>query len=82
MLKHKLSIFSLVALFGIAFATEPNSNWQDDYSSVKYISASSIEKLGKDTSSVLPKVNSKDAYTYLNEDGPLGRYGPLSSNGP
>lgn len=79
----KILITLSITILGLALANayDVNENWQDDYSNIKYITASSIEKLDKDASSILPKVDDTNI-VYLHQDGPLGKYGPTGSKGP
>ncbi|MFT4694518.1 MAG: hypothetical protein ACI8TE_001434 [Francisella sp.] len=58
------------------YAVGVNDNWSDDYSIFKYVSASSIEKLGKNVESILPEVNSENV-SLLSNDSILGKYGPI-----
>ena len=58
-----------------------NQNWSSDYSRMKYVTASSIENLEKNTNSISPKVSPINKM-YLYEEGPLGIYGPLGKEGP
>ena len=62
------------------YAVGVNDNWSDDYSNFKYVSASSIEKLGKNVESILPEVNSENV-SLLSNDSILGKYGPIGSQG-
>jgi hypothetical protein len=62
------------------YAVGVNDNWSDDYSNFKYVSASSIAKLGKNVESILPEVNSENV-SLLSNDSILGKYGPIGSQG-
>lgn len=79
---EKLKILVLIILpFSSGFATSVNSNWQDDYSNTKIVTASSIEKLNKNISSINPVVDSSNK-VYLNKNSTLGSNGPISAFGP
>lgn len=78
----KLCILStLLVSFVTTNASNVNDNWQDDYSSIKYVTASSIEQLGYNVESITPKVNLSNKL-YLHQDGPLSKYGPIGAEGP
>ena len=81
MKKTILQTLGAIALLSSSlYADGVNDNWSDDYSKIKYVSASSIEKLGKNIDSILPKVNDSNVI-YLSSNGPLGKYGPVGPNG-
>lgn len=79
---EKIKIITLIVLpFSFGFSTNVNSNWQDDYSKTKIVTASSIEKLNENVSSINPIV---DDYSkpYLKKNSALGTKGPISAFGP
>jgi len=71
----------LAIMSSSVYADGINDNWSNDYSKVKYVSASSIEKLDKNIDGILPEVNDSNAI-YLSPNGPLSKYGPIGPNGP
>ncbi|AIT09299.1 hypothetical protein LO80_04495 [Candidatus Francisella endociliophora] len=80
-LRFLLPTIALTLCYTLANASDVNSNWQDDYSNIKYVTASSIENLNDNTSSIQPTVDITNII-YLYENGPLGKYGPIGSAGP
>ena len=81
MKKTILQTLGLLAIVSSSvYADGVNDNWSSDYSTIKYVSASSIEKLDKNIDSILPEVNNSNTM-YLLSNGPLGEYGPIGPNG-
>ena len=75
--------------------SEPGSTsgFLADYSVLTYVSASSVQKLSKDTSSITPAISSEkvpglspgdylSAESAMGYNGPLGPFGPLAGLGP
>ena len=72
-----IKILPLMFFTTIALAEDVNDNWQDNYSQLKYVSASSIEQLNNNFESILPRIN---ASKYLKSGNSFEKLDLLANN--